>query len=149
METLLSSKIKVLEKDNFNTEILTDEALVFLESLHRKFNSRRLDLMDERPKRQMEIDKGVMPYFLPETKSIRDGEWKVAPIPHDLQDRRVEITGPVSRKMIINALNFGAKTFMADFRDWIRDFTVGQSMPKGQRPAIPVTTTRSLISVPR
>ena len=117
METLLSSKIKVLEKDNFNTEILTDEALVFLESLHLEFNSRRIALMNERPKRQLEIDKGVMPYFLPETKSIRDGDWKVAPIPHDLQDRRVEITGPVSRKMIINALNSGAKTFMADFED--------------------------------
>ena len=117
METILSSKIKVLEKDNFNAEILTDEALVFLESLHLEFNSRRIALMNERPKRQLEIDKGVMPYFLPETKSIRDGDWKVAPIPHDLQDRRVEITGPVSRKMIINALNSGAKTFMADFED--------------------------------
>jgi len=117
METLLSSKIKVIEKENFNSVILTNEALLFLESLHRRFDSRRIALMNERTKRQLEIDKGVMPYFLPETKTVRDGDWKVAPIPHDLQDRRVEITGPVSRKMIINALNSGAKTFMADFED--------------------------------
>lgn len=117
METLLSTKVKVTELENFNSEILSEEALVFLEALHQKFNSRRVALIAERKKRQMEIDKGVLPYFLPETKDIRDGDWKVAAIPHDLQDRRVEITGPVSRKMIINALNSGAKTFMADFED--------------------------------
>jgi malate synthase len=117
METLLSSKINIVQKENYNSVILTDEALAFLESLHQKFNSRRIALIKDRSKRQLEIDKGIMPYFLPETKIVRDGNWKVADIPHDLQDRRVEITGPVSRKMIINALNSGAKTFMADFED--------------------------------
>ncbi|GAB5374113.1 MAG: malate synthase A [Acuticoccus sp.] len=98
-------------------EILSDEALAFLAGLHRAFNARRKELLDARVVRQKAIDAGALPDFLPETKDIRDGDWKVAPIPADLQDRRVEITGPVDRKMIINALNCGAKVFMADFED--------------------------------
>ena len=98
-------------------EVLTDEALAFLAGLHRAFDGTRKELLAARVARQKEIDAGALPDFLPETASIRDGDWTVAPIPNDLQDRRVEITGPVDRKMIINALNCGAKVFMADFED--------------------------------
>ena len=98
-------------------EVLTADALAFLAGLHRAFQPRRAALLAARVTRQKEIDAGALPDFLPETKAIRDGDWKVAPIPADLQDRRVEITGPVDRKMIINALNCGAKVFMADFED--------------------------------
>ncbi len=97
--------------------ILTPEALAFLVDLHTRFNERRKELLQKRVERQAEIDKGIMPDFLPETKHIREGDWQVAPLPADLQDRRVEITGPVDRKMVINALNSGAKMFMADFED--------------------------------
>ena len=98
-------------------EILTPEALEFASLLHRKYNPKRLELLNHRKFRQTEIDSGTMPHFLPETESIRQGDWKTAPIPDDLLDRRVEITGPVDRKMIINALNSGVKVFMADFED--------------------------------
>lgn len=98
-------------------EILTPEALEFVVKLHRKFNATRKELLKAREERQVQIDKGILPDFLPETKDIREGDWVAAPIPADLQDRRVEITGPVERKMIINALNSGAKMFMADFED--------------------------------
>ena len=98
-------------------EILTLEALEFASLLHQKFNPKRLELLNHRKFRQAEIDSGTMPYFLPETESIRRGDWKTASIPDDLLDRRVEITGPVDRKMIINALNSEAKVFMADFED--------------------------------
>ena len=98
-------------------EILTDEALAFLAGLHRKFDARRRELLSARVERQKQLDAGALPDFLPETKAIRDGDWRVAPIPKDLLDRRVEITGPVDRKMIVNALNSGAKVFMADFED--------------------------------
>lgn len=98
-------------------EILTPEALEFVYQLHKSFNSRRKELLQKRIERQHEIDGGKLPDFLPETKHIRESEWTVAPLPADLQDRRVEITGPVDRKMIINALNSGAKVFMADFED--------------------------------
>ena len=98
-------------------EILTPEALAFLGELHGRFNARRLELLAQRQVRQARFDAGETPDFLPETLAIRQGDWKVAPIPADLQDRRVEITGPVDRKMIINALNSGAKVFMADFED--------------------------------
>jgi len=100
-----------------SSEILTPEALAFLAKLQRNFNSRREELLQRRAVRQKEIDNGKMPDFLPETKSIREAEWTVAPIPKDLEDRRVEITGPVDRKMIINALNSGANVYMADFED--------------------------------
>jgi malate synthase len=98
-------------------EILSAEALAFLAGLHRRFNAIRLALLAARAERQKAFDAGVTPDFLPETRAVREGEWKVAPIPADLQDRRVEITGPVDRKMIVNALNSGAKVFMADFED--------------------------------
>jgi malate synthase len=98
-------------------EILSADALAFLAGLHRRFNRRRLELLVRRMDRQEDFDAGKLPDFLPETKSIRDGDWKVAAIPADLLDRRVEITGPVDRKMIVNALNSGAKVFMADFED--------------------------------
>jgi malate synthase len=99
-------------------EILTSEALEFVVKLQRNFNKTRLELLQKRVERQKEIDAGKLPDFLPETEHIRSGDWTVAPIPQDLQDRRVEITGPTSdRKMVINALNSGAKVFMADFED--------------------------------
>ena len=98
-------------------KILTPEALQFVGDLAREYEARRHDLLKERQKRQFEIDSGKLPDFLPETREIREREWKVAPIPEDLKDRRVEITGPVDRKMIINALNSGASGFMADFED--------------------------------
>jgi len=97
--------------------ILTTDALEFIAHLHRRFNVRRKQLLAKRVERQKEIDKGIFPDFLPETKYIRESEWTVAPLPKDLLDRRVEITGPVDRKMIINALNSGANVFMADFED--------------------------------
>src|SRR5580658_7558112 len=98
-------------------EILNADALAFVAGLHRRFNRRRLELMARRAERQKLLDAGQLPEFLPETKSVRDGDWKVAPIPEDLLDRRVELTGPVDRKMIVNALNSGASVFMADFED--------------------------------
>jgi malate synthase len=97
--------------------ILTPEALEFLRALHIRFDGRRKELLARRVDRQEEIDSGNMPDFLPATKGIREGDWQVAPLPQDLLDRRVEITGPVDRKMVINALNSGAKMFMADFED--------------------------------
>lgn len=106
-----------LEVRNFYPELLTEDALNFLYELHVKFNSRRLELLDRREKQQRLFDKGVLPTFPVETRSIRESDWLAAPIPKDLLDRRVEITGPVDRKMVINALNSGAKTFMADFED--------------------------------
>jgi malate synthase len=98
-------------------EVLTAEALELLADLHRRFNPRRLELLAARRARQAELDAGKLPDFLEQTRAIRMGDWRVAPAPADLQDRRVEITGPVERKMIINALNAPAKAFMADFED--------------------------------
>jgi len=97
--------------------ILTQEAVEFVVRLSRQFEPRRRELLARRAERQVALDSGTLPEFLPETAEIRAGEWKVAPIPRDLEDRRVEITGPVERKMIINALNSGANVFMADFED--------------------------------
>ncbi len=97
--------------------VLSDDALAFVAMLHKEFNPRRLELLAARDLRKARLDAGELPDFLPETREIRESEWTVAPIPHDLQDRRVEITGPVDRKMIINALNSGANVFMADFED--------------------------------
>jgi len=98
-------------------EVLTPEAVAFVVSLQGTFNARRKELLAARAARQARLDAGERPDFLPETKAIRESEWKVAPLPRDLLDRRVEITGPVDRKMIINALNSGAKVYMADFED--------------------------------
>src|SRR6185295_9183854 len=99
------------------SEILSPEALGFVAKLHRKFESRRQELLAARAARQREFDQGKLPDFLPQTKSIREGDWVVASQPKDMLDRRVEITGPTDRKMVINALNCGASTFMADFED--------------------------------
>jgi len=98
-------------------EILTPQALEFLAALHRRFDPRRAQILHARAGRQARYSAGELPDFLRETREVRQAEWKVSPIPADLIDRRVEITGPVDRKMIINALNSGAKVFMADFED--------------------------------
>jgi len=98
-------------------EILTPQALEFVATLQRRFNGRRKELLAKRAERQKRFDAGENPDFLPETTNIRESDWQVAALPTDLLDRRVEITGPVDRKMIVNALNSGAKVFMADFED--------------------------------
>jgi malate synthase len=97
--------------------ILTPEAIAFAVTLQREFNPRRKILLEARTLRQQSIDAGHRPDFLPETADIRAANWTIAPLPADLRDRRVEITGPTDRKMIINALNSGARVFMADFED--------------------------------
>src|SRR5712675_186045 len=99
------------------SEIVTPKALAFVAKLQRQFGTRRKQCLEHRQQRQRRLDQGEGLDFLPETKQIREGEWKCAPIPSDIQDRRVEITGPTDRKMVINALNSGAKIFMADFED--------------------------------
>jgi malate synthase len=98
-------------------KILTDEALAFVAGLQRRFGSRRAELLQARAERQQRLDAGELPDFLAETREIRESDWTIDPVPADLQDRRVEITGPTDRKMVINALNSGAKMFMADFED--------------------------------
>ncbi|GGY21513.1 malate synthase A [Paludibacterium paludis] len=129
--------------------ILSYDALSFLAGLHRRFEGRRQELMAAREERQRELDAGRLPDFLAETVDVRNGDWSIAPLPADLLDRRVEITGPVERKMMINALNSGAKSFMADFEDsncpsWdnqlsgqinVRDAyrkTIGYTSPEGK-----------------
>src|SRR5260221_13094583 len=99
--------------------ILTSEARAFLSKLAARFEPRRQELLARRRTVQQDIDNGKLPDFLAETAGIRQSDWNVAPIPKDLRDRRVEITGPVDRKMIINALNSGANVFIADFKDSI------------------------------
>jgi malate synthase len=98
-------------------EVLTREALELVARLHRELNPRRRELLERRRERQAELDAGALPGFLPETKDVRDAGWRVAEAPADLRDRRCEITGPVDRKMMINALNSGARVFMADYED--------------------------------
>jgi malate synthase len=134
-------------------DMLTPGALAFLATLARAFEGRRRQLMARRLARQAELFAGRLPDFLPETRDVRAGAWRVAPIPADLTDRRVEITGPVDRKMVINALNSGAKVYMADFEDshtptWrnnlegqlnLRDAvrrTIGFTSPEGKRYAL-------------
>ena len=97
--------------------VLTPNALTFLAELHRRFNPTRLELLEARRERQKRWNAGEPMDFLPETHEIREGDWRVDPVPADMQDRRVEITGPVDRRMIVNALNSGAKAYMADFED--------------------------------
>jgi malate synthase len=99
------------------SEVLTEEALEFVAGLQRRFNPERERLLAARAERQGRIGTGELPDFLPDTQSVRRGDWSVAPVPADLHDRRCEITGPVERKMMINALNSGARCFMADFED--------------------------------
>jgi malate synthase len=98
-------------------QVLTPEALGFIAALQREFGAERRRLLDARLVRQAELDAGALPDFLAATQEVRESDWHVAPAPADLQDRRVEITGPVDRKMVINALNSGARVFMADFED--------------------------------
>jgi malate synthase len=98
-------------------EILTEEALAFVAGLQREFGGRRAELLEARAERQTRLDEGERPAFLEATRSIREADWTVAPAPPDLLDRRVEITGPTDRKMVINALNSGARCFMADLED--------------------------------
>jgi len=131
-------------------DILTPGALDFVVDLEREFGSRRRELLTWREARQRELDAGRLPDFLAETANIRDGDWSIAPIPADLTDRRVEITGPAERKMVINALNSGARVFMADFEDassptWTNcvrgqmnvrdavDGTISYTSPEGKR----------------
>ena len=109
-------KIQIIAEDQYS-DIFTPELSEFLIQLHEKFNQERLHLLSERTVKQLEFDHHHLPSFLPETEEIRTSAWVCNPLPEDLLDRRVEITGPVERKMIINALNSGASTFMADFED--------------------------------
>ena len=102
---------------NRHADVLTPNALIFLQKLHEQFNTKRQLLLEKREIQQLLFDSGELPQFPLETKNIRESDWSAAEIPENLQDRRVEITGPVDRKMVINALNSGAKTFMADFED--------------------------------
>src|SRR5436309_1293513 len=97
--------------------VLTPDVLAFLAELHGEFDPRRRELLSRRAERQAELDAGALPDFLAGTAGVRSAEWSVAPTPSDLDDRRVEITGPSERKMMINALNSGARVFMADFED--------------------------------
>lgn len=119
MQDLITSRIEITVKrmPEAYQSILTEDALQFVAQLHEAFEARRQELMRKREQRQARINKGELPTFLESTKSIREGNWKAAPTPVTIQDRRTEITGPVDRKMIINALNSGAKVFMADFED--------------------------------
>ncbi len=117
-KTLKTSKLNFSnDVVNHYPEILTEEAINFIIALHEKFNSERLSLLERRVNEQKVFDAGKLPEFPPETKSIRESDWTAGKIPEDLKDRRVEITGPVDRKMVINALNSGARTFMADLED--------------------------------
>src|SRR2546421_12814395 len=97
--------------------VLSGDAIAFLTTLARRFESTRQELLERRHLRQLEIDAGRLPDFLPETRDVRERDWTVAAIRPDLLDRRVEITGPVGRKMMINAFNSSANVFMADFED--------------------------------
>ncbi|HEX5799897.1 MAG TPA: malate synthase A [Gaiellaceae bacterium] len=103
--------------EQLESSVVTPEAVEFLTELERRFGPRRRELLAARHARAERLREGELPDFLPETRAVREGEWRVAPVPAELGDRRVEITGPVDRKMVINALNSGAKMFMADFED--------------------------------
>ncbi|WP_338410533.1 malate synthase A [uncultured Flavobacterium sp.] len=116
MKTVTQKKIQVVNK-SVTTSLLNEDALTFLEALHLNFNQQRIELLEKRKLQQQKFDLGETPKFPLETEHIRNSNWTAAPIPEILLDRRVEITGPVDRKMVINALNSGAKVFMADFED--------------------------------
>ncbi|WP_338375382.1 malate synthase A [uncultured Flavobacterium sp.] len=116
MKTVTQNNVQIVNQSEA-TSILSEEALTFLEALHVKFNSQRIELLAKRKVQQQKFDQGEIPKFPTETEHIRTSNWTAAPIPEILLDRRVEITGPVDRKMVINALNSGAKVFMADFED--------------------------------
>ncbi|MBI2824187.1 MAG: malate synthase A [Planctomycetia bacterium] len=126
-------------------EILTPAALDFVARLHRRFNHRRRELLARRQQVQARLDAGQLPDFLPETRGIRESNWRVVDVPPDLLDRRVEITGPVDRKMVINALNSGAKMYMADFEDshaptWAATLAGQQNLREAVRGTIHLTT---------
>ena len=114
METV--TQFKILAEHQYE-DVFSPELVDFLTALHENFNVKRRRLLDQRKLKQIDFDLGQKPKFPEETLEIRNGNWTCAPLPQDLLDRRVEITGPVDRKMIINALNSGASTFMADFED--------------------------------
>jgi malate synthase len=117
-EPLASSTFQIhVPPEGRQTEILTPAAVDFVVDLERTFGNRRRELLAARHERQRRLDAGEKPDFIAETRAVREADWTVAPVPADILDRRVEITGPVDRKMIINALNSGAKVFMADFED--------------------------------
>src|SRR5262245_6231615 len=114
----IMQNVKILKETTPDmSRVLTPDALDFVATLHRAFNPTREQRLRERAERQAAWDSGKRPDFLPDTESVRGGSWLVASTPPDLQDRRVEITGPCERKMMINALNSGAKVFMADLED--------------------------------
>src|SRR5688500_6571456 len=118
VETADAQGVQVLgEESGVASRVLTPEALAFVADLHRRFNPTRMELLRARDERQVWLDADGEPSFLDETAHVRESDWSVAPTPPDLQDRRVEITGPTDRKMVINALNSGASCFMADFED--------------------------------
>jgi malate synthase len=118
MTSTATDRVEVLGPATDDTSrVLTPHALEFVVRLHHEFGKRRRALLERRAERRAAIDAGALPDFLTETASVRAGDWRVAPTPRDLDDRRVEITGPVERKMMINALNSGASTFMADLED--------------------------------
>src|SRR5713101_7347505 len=142
--------------------ILGADALRFVASLARRFEPTRHDLLARRAARLQELDAGRLPDFLPETRALRERDWTVAPIPRDLLERKVEITGPVDRKMVINALNSGASVFMADFEDsnaptWrnnlegqlnLRDAvrgTIEYTSPEGKRYALAPRTATLMV----
>jgi malate synthase len=112
----LPTQVKVHASD-LAEDVLSEEALDFVGDLHNAFDRRRNDLLEARAERQQRFDAGEFPDFLEHTREIREGQWEIDPVPRALEDRRVEITGPVERKMMINALNSGAKVFLADFED--------------------------------
>jgi malate synthase len=115
-ESILQGVAVLGKVDDSHRKILTPQALAFLALLHRSFNVTRKKLLERRQIRQAELDRGILPDFLPETKHIRDNAtWKGAPPAPGLIDRRVEITGPTDRKMVVNALNSDVWTYMADF----------------------------------
>jgi malate synthase len=114
---MIMNPLTVISHTPGQSQILTQAALEFLAGMASRFTPRRDELLDLRRQRQADLDAGGMPGFPPETRAVRDGDWKVAEIPPEARDRRTEITGPVSRKMVINALNSGAQVFMADFED--------------------------------
>ena len=107
---ITETAIEFLAEKKLYSKIWTEEACAFITELHRKFESQRKLLLLQREQKQVAFDQGIMPVFIPETKNVRESNWTAGEIPKDLLDRRVEITGPVDRKMIINALNSGAKT---------------------------------------
>ncbi len=157
----LDLEVRTTDAEQYS-DILSVDALRFVERLVREFGRQREELLRGRAKRQREFDAGQRPDFLPETERIRLADWTVAPIPHDLQDRRVEITGPTDRKMIINALNSGASVYMADFEDansptWhnlidgqrnLRDAvdgTIGFTSPEGKTYQLNETTATLMV----